>query len=269
MENALVTSVANEEQREQIVQMVASAVRKGIKIVGRDEKAGQRVINRGGELVDKVLDAIRELSLKLPEMPCFAVADWQTSYAIQLTPKQMAAVGDFPWSDAVLNSPCPFHPGKMIRETHFAFVGVDSITMMELQRLNPTETEPRFASYAPESWYSKEKFATKTALAPRWYLLLKDIVPGSENKTFDEQKAMLPAEYEVPTAVAETTKDVLVFKKTSVYANPNRYARTSDVVSGGYRVLVGNCDPHGVHVSYWDDGNPYDFLGVGASRKSK
>jgi len=135
----------------------------------------------------------------------------------------------------------------MVRETHFAFVGVDSVTMMELK---------------PESWYSREGFATTEALALRWYLLLKNIVPGSENSEFPDQKAMLPKEYEVPSAVAETAKDILIYKKTGVCMNPARYARTSDLDSVHRRVCISG----GVDVySHWDDG-PYDFVGIGASR---
>lgn len=265
MEDALVTSVANEEQREQLVQMVASALRRGIKIVGRNEKAGQRVIDRGPELVNMVIDDVRELSLELPEMPCFGIADWQKFYKIALTPQQLKGVGDFPWSDAILNSRCPFNPGKMVRETHFAFVGVDTVSVMELQKLNPSSSEPRFYNYAPDSWYSDEKFADEK-LRLCWYLGLKDIVPNSENKLFDEQEAMLPAEYEVPTAVAETTKDFLVYKKTGVYVNPYRWARTATLDSGRRRVYVGHCIAGGVDVYRWFVGR-YDSIGVGAFRK--
>ncbi|HVN26699.1 MAG TPA: hypothetical protein VMT99_03555 [Candidatus Paceibacterota bacterium] len=217
--------------------------------------------------MDVVIDKFRETSHELPDLDCFAVADWTAHYRIALTPEEISSLGSFPWSDATLNSPCPFNPGKMIRETHFAFVGVDTITMMELQRLNPQATEPCFYSYAPDAWYSKEKFANKVKLGLRWYLLLKDIVPGSENEMFDEQTAMLPKEYEVPSAVVETAKDLLIFKKTGKYVNPNRCARTSDFDSGGFRVVVGCCDAEGVVVNgLWDDSRN-DDVGVGACRK--
>lgn len=39
--------------------------------------------------------------------------------------------------------------------------------------------------------------------------------------------------------------------------------------SDGNRVNVGNCDPNGVNVNNWNDDNPNDNIGVGASRKSK
>ena len=247
--------------------MVASAVRKGLRLKGIDGEGVKRVNNRGTELVDKIFDTIRELSLELPEMPCFGIADWQKLYGITLTPKQIASVAHFPWSDAVLNAPCPFNPGKMVRETHFAFVGLDTVSIMELQKLNPVATEPRFTSYAPDSWYSKQGFATTVKLKFRWYLLLKDIIPGSENKTFDDQKKMLPTAYEVPTAVEETAKDFLIFKKTGTYANSNRYGRTSTLVSDGNRVRVGRCDASGFHVGdVWDDSRSGN-VGLSASRK--
>src|SRR3989344_6258444 len=97
METALVTSEMSEDKREHLVQMVESAVRKGIKTIGLNDESGQRVVKRGTELVDRVLDTIRELSLDLPEMPCFGIADWQKLYGLTLTPKQMRAIGDFPW----------------------------------------------------------------------------------------------------------------------------------------------------------------------------
>jgi hypothetical protein len=253
-------------QKDSIVRIAEEAAKKAITILNLTNPSSQRVIMRGDELKAAIIAKVNELSFELPNLDCFAIDDWQTFYRIAFTPDQMAAVGNFPWSEATLNSSCPFHKGKMVRETHFAFVGVDSVTMTELQRLNPKATEPRFCSYA-DAWYAKEKFATKAPLGLRWYLLLRDIVPGSENKTFDEQQAMLPAKYEVPSAVTETAKDLLVFKKTGVYVNPTRYARTVDLDSGGYRVRVGFCRAGGVHVdSCWDsrlDGN----VGVGASRK--
>lgn len=267
MKKALATSGINDGKKGQLIQMGEAAIRKGIKVIGLDDESGQRVINRGTELFDAILDKMRELSLELPEMPFFGIADWQAFNGIVFTPKQIASVAKFPWSDAVLNAPCPFHHGKMVRETHFAFVGKEGMTIMELQQLFPQSGQPRFYSYAPDAWYSNQQFATKETLKFRWYLLLKDIVPGSENTTFEKQKAMLPKGYEVPSAAAETAKDLLVFKKIGIHANSNRYARTSSLDSDGDRVRVGFCDAGGVDVSARRDGDHGGGVGVGASRK--
>ena len=199
--------------------------------------------------------------------PYFGSADWHEYHNLPLTPEQMVKVGDFPWSEALLNSPCPFHPGKMIRETHFAFVGLDHVTIAELQELYPQSGQPRFNSYmSGDAWYKNERFAKEVTLKLRWYLLLKDIVPKSENKTFEEQQAMLPVEYEVPSAVAETAKDLFVFQKTGRYANPDRFARTADLADR-LRVYVGCFDATGVYVSSSLDDGRRGSVGVSASRK--
>ncbi|MGO9010643.1 MAG: hypothetical protein ACLQPN_11115 [Bryobacteraceae bacterium] len=261
------TNPITDGQKELIARLIEDARKKAIRVINPDKPVAQRIIARGNELQDAIIDKMRELSLSPLYIGCFAIGDWWTSYRIGLTPEQVAAIHNFPWSDTVLNAPCSFHKGKMVRETHFAFVGVDSITMMELQRINPKSEEPRFYSYAPDAWYSEQRFATAETLKLRWYLLLKDIVPGSEKKTFDEQSAMLPPEYEVPSAVVETAKDLLVYKKTGIYVNRNRYARTASLASGGSRVIVGPCDAVGIAVSGAWDCYHYDPVGVGASRK--
>ena len=201
----------------------------------------------------------------------FGVEEWASLYNARFSQKQLREVAEFPWNEDILNAPCKFVKGKAVKDTHFAFLGMERfngqpLAIMKLQELHPANGQPRFYSYAPDAWYSKEKFATSITMKLRWYLLLKDIVPGSENMTFDEQKAMLPEEYEVPSAVAEIAKDLLVFKKTGIYANPSRYARTEDVSSDGRRVYAGICVAYGVRVN---DGDDYcsDFIGVGASRK--
>jgi hypothetical protein len=273
MNNALTTSEnpITDGQQNLIIRLVEDAHKRALRalwIVSPDSPAAQRIITRGNELQDAIIDKMRELSLELPEMPCFGIADWQKFYGIVLAPKQIASVANFPWSDKTLNTPCPFNPGKMVRETHFAFVGLDTVSIMELQKLNPKEaTELRFYAYGSDSWYRNEEFATTVKLKFRWYLLLKDIVPGSENRTFDEQKAMLSKEYEVPTALQEVAKDFLIFKKTGTYVNSNRYARTANLNSDGCRVFVGGCDAGGVHVDFHWGIHRRDDVGLSASRK--
>src|SRR3989344_1409706 len=222
-------------QKDQIISFAEIAAKKAIGTLNLDNPRAQRVIARGDELKAAIIAKINQLSAVLPEPNCFGIADWQTFHRVIITAKQTTAISEFPWSDATLNSPCPFHPRKKVHETHFAFMGLDHITIAELQKLYPHSGQPRFYPYLPDAWYSGQEFATKTTLALRWYLLLKEIVPGSEKKTFEEQKAMLPKEYEVPSAAAETAKDLFVFQKTSSHVNPKRYARTADLVSGGRR----------------------------------
>ncbi len=201
----------------------------------------------------------------------FGIEDWATLYGANFAQMQLRQVAEFPWGEDVLASTCPLC-GKTVKDCHFAFLGLDRLngkplTIRELQELHSNTAQPRFYSYTPDAWYSKEKFATDTTMDLRWYLLHTNIVPKSEDKTFDEQKAMLPAEYEMPSAITEVAKDLLVFKKTGVYANPSRYGRCTVVDSDGRRVSVGYFDAGGLVVDrYWDD-HRLDRIGVSASRK--
>lgn len=198
----------------------------------------------------------------------FGVEDWSALYGVNFSQKQLRQVAEFPWGEDILNSTCPLC-GKVVKDCHFAFVGLDRIngkplTILKLQELHPATGQPKFYSYAPSAWYSEQKFAK---MSFRWYLLHQNIVPKSEDKTYDGQKAMLTADYEVPSAVTEATKDLLVFRKTGNFVNQSRYARCECVASGGRRVRVGYFDERGLDVYYyWDVDRCYD-LGLAASRK--
>ncbi len=201
----------------------------------------------------------------------FGVEEYATLYGVNFSKKQLREVSEFPWGEDVLNGPCPFNKGKTVRETHFAFLGVDKfngspLTIMKFQELHPALGQPKFYSYAPSSWYHQQAFATDKTMKLRWYLLLKDIVPNSTSTSWNDQKTMLPAEYEVPTAVEETAKDLYTQRKTGIYPNLKVYARVDDVSSDSYCVDVGFCCDGGVGVSDWDDSGS-SYVGVGASWK--
>lgn len=200
----------------------------------------------------------------------FGVEEYVTLYGVNFSKKQLREVNGFPWGEDVLNGPCPFNKGKLLRDTHFAYLGVDKLngeplTIMKFQELHSASGQPKFYSYAPGSWYHQQAFATDKTMKLRWYLLLKDIVPNSTSANWNDQKVMLPAEYEVPTAVEETAKDLFVQRKTGVYPNLKTYAMVDDVSSDGYRVDVGYCCSSSVGIDHWYDGGCY--VGLGASRK--
>ena len=201
----------------------------------------------------------------------FGVEDWSALYGVNFSQKQLRQVAEFPWGEDILNSTCPLC-GKVVKDCHFAFVGLDRIngkplTILKLQELHPATGQPKFYSYAPSAWYSEQKFARETTMSFRWYLLHQNIVPKSEDKTYDDQKAMLTADYEVPSAVTEATKDLLVFRKTGNFVNPSRYARCECVTSGGYRVSVGYFDGGGLDVRRYWVGHRFCSVGLAASRK--
>lgn len=207
--------------------------------------------------------------VRLPVMPCFGIADYKKFYGTAFVSERTTMIPAFPLGDEALNAPCPFYSGRMIRQTHFAFWGLGTVTIMKLkafQKPNPN-LAPWLLSSPMDTWYTKQEFAAKATLEPCWHLALKDIVPNSENKTFGEQKTMLPPGYEVTTAVEETAKNFFIHEKTGVYSNPHRYARVADTDSHGYRLFVGHCDENGVEINNrWFDLR-LGHIGIGAVRK--
>ncbi len=177
----------------------------------------------------------------------FDLSDWQLLFNGQMDKTKLPSVPPFPWDTDVLNEPCPFVQGKTVRETHFAFLGLDHIetvhgftktlTITGWQTIYPQKgrRHPRFhydnIGYG-NRWYQTLAFASEATCQFRWYLMPTRIIPGSRNKTFEEQQTLLPAGYEIPLAIEELTKQVLYFIQTGRYSNPEYWAQCRDVIPG-------------------------------------
>lgn len=206
----------------------------------------------------------------------FGVEEWATLYGANFTKKQLREVAEFPWGEDILNGPCPFVKGKLVKDTHFAFLGVsklngDPLTVMKWHGLHPPTGQPKFY-FTDNPWHRGQPHTDVATMELRWYLMLKEIVPDSTSKTPEDQVAMLPAEYEVPTTIAEVTKDLLAFRKTGERPNYSRWAvckeRTvkTDCAYAGYVSCVGLFSEGGLDVGDWG-GGAGSSVGLGASRK--
>ncbi len=201
----------------------------------------------------------------------FGANDWASYYGS--TEKLHPVV------EEILMRACPFHKGKQVFETHFAFRGMPSLngnplTVAKWLELHPADGQPKFY-FNTNPWHMGQPHTDVATLEPRLYIMLREIVPGSTGKTPEEQVAMLAAEYpqyEVPTTIAEVTKDILFYRRTGKRSNPSRWAACSERtvktsrVGAGDVSCVGNFDGDGLYVSYWH-GFRYGFVGVGASLK--
>lgn len=191
--------------------------------------------------------------------------------------RQAKTIGRFPWNEEILDSGCPFNPGKAVRETHFAFLGLaryngaiteahGPLTIMAWQKIHPAESQPRIRSYPPNCWYSDEQFAA-VSLDLCWHLALKEIVPRSSNTSWADMQGMIPEAYEVPSPVVEVTKNFLYYKRTGLYLNRNHYGATSALDSFGLRVIVGYYSGEAVNVNRWS-GRALAHVGLSLVRKS-
>lgn len=208
----------------------------------------------------------------------FGAEDWETHYGVRLflRKKLLSVMTKFPWGEDVLNAPCPFVKGKLVKETHFAFLGISDIngqplTVAKWIELHPATGQPKFY-FHQNPWHKGQPHTDMVAMQLRWYLVLKDIVPGSTNKTPEEQVALLPVEYGISTTIIESTKDILVFRKTGKRPNYSRWAACSertvktDSADAGLVSCVGYFGGDGLLVGSWA-GSSNDGVGLGASRK--
>jgi len=201
----------------------------------------------------------------------FTAADWMSYYDAKFTKKQFREAGKFPWGEDILNSICPLC-GKVVKDCHFAFWGVDNINGSSLTVAKWLELHKEIFYFKNNPWYIGQPYTDVAVMQRRCYLLHKKIVPGSTGKTPEEQMKMLPLEYEVPTTIAEVTKDILAFRKTGERFNGSKWAacaeRTvkTDKANAGLVSCVGLFIAFGLDIYHWDC-NPYSYVGLSASRK--
>lgn len=202
----------------------------------------------------------------------FGIEEWKFFYGMELSNKQLRKLPEFPWSKKILYAPCPFHKDKTVKETHFAFLGIDffkskPLTILKWHEIHPPGSQPRFIYYSPIlCWYNEEKFSKEYTCRLRWYLMPLEILPNSTEKSYQEQLTMLPPEYEVPLAIEEVTKLFLYYRKNHIYLNPTKAGRCQDITSDNQRVFVGLFDSSGLKIGRYWDGVDY-YFGLAASRK--
>lgn len=203
----------------------------------------------------------------------FGAEEWSEFYGVSFSEEKLQKLAEFPWSEGVLNAPCPFVKGKSIRETHFAFLGLDAIKGRPLTILRWPEIQHGSGSESSGphlrsslEWYSDDQVFEEVCDF-RWYLMPLEIIPGSMNKKFEEQVVMFPLEYQVPLAIEEVSKHILYYRKNGICLNSKAWGWCQDLVSGDNRVMVGLFDTNGLGLSaFWSaDCNP--DLGVAVSRE--
>jgi len=98
-----------------------------------------------------------------------------------------------------------------------------------------------------------------------WVLMPKDIMPGTRNKNFEDQKkvALFNGNYVVPKVIEVATSVLMHYVRTGEYLlsdKPYTYIRCEEVrVKDGYRVWVGGFGASGLLVNhrYYGDGFCY------------
>lgn len=165
-------------------------------------------LRRDGDLIGRVIEVLHThpekdyLYFDLVEeimswRNFFGPEEWR-NFGRRISEEEMVGSIFFPWGEQILESPCPFFPGKRIKQTHFASLEIFSFKGEWLDSIRWQNIFPEFFSRTDALNFA-DFFEPKTTREPeiRWTLTLRFPVPESENKTLAEQIKMLPPEYEI------------------------------------------------------------------------
>lgn len=173
-------------------------------------------------------------------------------FGVKPTKAQLAKLAEIPFTEAELQE---------CRDTHI-LVAVFPMSILDIWKRVPRKL---FFSH-DGTQYNTEPFAKKRGKA-QWHLILKIKVPNSTVKIWDEQRAVLTENEEVPTAREMVYIIIGHYLATGERLFESVYVRCADLGSVGIRVSVGYFDRFGLHVYFWRDDDRYDDVGLASSRK--
>ena len=193
----------------------------------------------------------------------------------------------------ILDSPCVFWPDKKVRETHVLVLIPNTINgnPFDLNYLSELINKPK-AGYETQyrfyDNYVKKDLGAKS-YPSHWVLMTRDLIPGSQNKSYKDIKAHIQSHaqqskipYELPTALEAATTILMEHVKTGeklysgddrlLYPFLRRYNGSFTVCQekvndNQWPVAIGGFSSGGLgvkHDGYWCDA--YDG-GVGCVRK--
>jgi hypothetical protein len=165
----------------------------------------------------------------------------------------------------ILDGPCPFWPSKKVKDTHLlvlipATVGGVPFTLNRLGELiqHPKNCGHR-TKYRQYKNLVKAQIGEESPPRPYWLLMTRDVLPDSQNKTYDAQKALVAAHasklgllYEMPHALEAAAAILLHHAREGerLFGNaPWTYTRCQEKVDNNqYPVVVGGFSSGGLDV---------------------
>lgn len=156
----------------------------------------------------------------------FTLSDWEKMYDAPLQEADHTSLPALPWGTDILRSPCPFTPGRTIAETHFLFLGLRSFGG-RLVVVNRWARDHR-AHFSKGLWGQRSSAWMKRPLETRWYLMPLEATTETGENPWAARPVLLPADYEVPFAVAEVVMLSLAYSCTDIRHNERVLARCAD-----------------------------------------
>lgn len=233
-----------------------------------DDKIGQ------SEPVNMELQTIQQSAHNASSFVSFGKTDWERYFGtVDNEPPLPDNIMD------ILQGPCPICPGKMIQDTHILTFIPSSINgqpltldcLMEL--IKAPKSSGHATIYRRYDSEVKSQHGSKGLHSPTWVLMSRDIIPGSRNKSFDEQLQIVgmqgkqtPMVYEPPRVLEAAASILLHYAKTGqrLYMDqPYTYTRCQESISPGQSpIVVGGFSPEGLDISENQESKNYEGLGI-------
>jgi hypothetical protein len=184
-------------------------------------------------------------------------------------------IDEVPWDEADLRAPG-------INQPHFLFLGIPDLRSLPLNMNTWNEIKKHdygggfyrhsTLGYNPDTeryqkWLGilNNDFALRTCDF-RWYLMTVNCVVGSTNLSYDQQIALLPNAYEVPSAIERITGNFLFHLLNRKFLDgKSNFSFTRDLTNDGFRIFVGPGTVFGLEVERSININIAG--GIAASRK--
>ena len=189
--------------------------------------------------------------------------------------------------NTTLNAACPFWRGKQVKDTHLLVLIPAKVNgkPYSLNLLSELIQHPKGGGHATQyrSYGSdiQKQFGTQSPGRSYWALMTRDVLEGSRNKTYANQKDLVSGyakrtqlPYELPGALEAATAMLSHHVRSGerLYAvNPRTYTRCRELEDGKYPVVVGGFSSGGLFVDRYDSFGSYSsgrsFYGVAGFRK--
>ena len=164
-------------------------------------------------------------------------------------------------------------PGKSIRETHILVRMPKGLTVKKLGELAKKYFPSNINGYKDIRDRIIDELGDKSVEESFWLLMTKEVLPGSRNKSYEQQKttvaelaATTGAPYQVPTALEAATCILAEYSRSKnrlFNDSPWTFTHCKESVQG-WQVVVGSFAPAGLVVNCYYAG---DDIGVAALRK--
>ena len=158
---------------------------------------------------------------------CFGPKEWETYFG------QVEELLPLPKNiNEILNSPCPYWTNKKVKDTHLLTIIPNFVNEKKLNHSLFRELikKPKIGAKSDYDCFDVREF-DKAIDSTEWVLFLKDVIPNSRNKTFEEQKSLIKKGYTLPSSIEASISIFTNYAKNQEVLYPNKYPRTYFICS--------------------------------------